>query len=877
MHFLRQSFIAVVIMLTVATGLRAEPLGSSTLPRWLSPAQQAEAVLTVDLPAELTQPGAAPSGFSVLILSLDPDWQPDWRKAAFDLKSLIVTLKTRRQGVEVGLQATPEQADALMAHDFAAYVDAYVFTDAPFIPDGDPTGKLWQITQAEEYQVLEALLSAASIGIDLVLFQSPELTPVHQAFLETIAATQTGSLDLQPEIQGIPQERAHFFFDPATSHYQLAVYSVPGKTRLLSFQLDFPVRATCLFPENAAFDFTQYGQQRSEIRIRQAQPYYFFDLEPTGPTAPAEAIQIFAEKELDPYELVVRNQVFKDAEQQQFHSLIAEEEVNYRYQDPGGRAFDVTFKDTLFQKRGKPIERVRKELYLGGVKWPYDELPDLPLIQPEKIQREPLVIDLDRSYRYFYKGEDVIDGHPTWKVRFEPISEGKFASGTVWLDQETGAHRKLRAIQSGLEPPVIGNEVTAYYDWIEDQGQRYWTQVREESLLIVKLVGLNIAFQLDLTRSDYQFNRDDFDARLAQVRASDALMLQDTHDGLRYLKKKDGDRVVVDQPMTRAKLLLGGVFMDPALDYPLPLVGFNYTDIDFLDRGYQINVLTAGALNTVHLSNSNFLNRGWDLTAGLFLTAIYFGDNVYEGREKRDDLEVERLTEAVNVRLGIPITQFMKFTTRYDLDYLAYRAADDTDERFVIPQDTLEQTARFGLRYDRKRFSMALEMLNTQRSDWETWGLPEDDHPVYDRFRKLELDMAVNKRLKNFQTLTADLRYLKGWDLDRFSQFGFGFYENHVSGFGTSGIGADEAVRVRFGYDVGIKSLFQLTTSLDAARAWLNETGNEATDLMGLGLGVNFVGPWKTFMRVNVGYGLHASIPDEEGEFTGQILFLRMF
>jgi len=329
--------------------------------------------------------------------------------------------------------------------------------------------------------------------------------------------------------------------------------------------------------------------------------------------------------------------------------------------------------------------------------------------------------------------------------------------------------------------------------------------------------------------------------------------------------------------MTSAKLLLGGVFLDPSLDYPLPLAGFNYTDLNFLDKGYQTNVLIAGVLNTAHLSNSDFLGRGWDLTAGLFLTAIYFGDRVYEGRETRDDLEVEKLTEAMNVSLGIPITSFLKLTTRYALDYLAYRTVDDTDERFVIPVDTLEQSARLGLRYDRKRVSVSLELQGTKRGKWEDWGLPEDQNPVHDQFATLQLDLAINERLKNFQNLTVDLRYLKGWNLDRFSQFGFGFYENRVSGFGTSGIGADEAIRLRLGYDVGIKNIFQLTSSLDGARAWLKDTQDEPSDLLGIGLGVNFVGPWKTFMRVKLGYGLYSNVPEEEGEFTGQILFLRMF
>ena len=165
-------------------------------------------------------------------------------------------------------------------------------------------------------------------------------------------------------------------------------------------------------------------------------------------------------KTVDPYELVVKNQVFKDAQAQNFTSLQVDEELNYRYQVPGGIGVDITYYDTIFDRKDMPLERVRNKIYIGGAKWPYKQQPKLPLLQPEKVRRIPLVVDLDKTYAYKYRGEETVRGKRAWKVAFEPTNaEGNYYTGTVWIDQETGAHLKLRVVQAELEAPVIANDV----------------------------------------------------------------------------------------------------------------------------------------------------------------------------------------------------------------------------------------------------------------------------------------------------------------------------------------------------------------------------------------------------------------------------------
>ena len=86
------------------------------------------------------------------------------------------------------------------------------------------------------------------------------------------------------------------------------------------------------------------------------------------------------------------------------------------------------------------------------------------------------------------------------------------------------------------------------------------------------------------------------DANREAALASDATMVRDTDQGLRYLKKeKDGERVVETEFDSSRLFLVGGVFWDESVDFPIPLAGVNYLDFDFNKRGNQLNVFFAGA------------------------------------------------------------------------------------------------------------------------------------------------------------------------------------------------------------------------------------------------------------------------------------------
>lgn len=805
----------------------------------------------------------------------------DWQRAAFQLKQLIVEMRAIRASMKVGLDADDKVVESLMMHDLAAYIDGYLFEDIPSIPDGDPTGKGWFRSDATPMNYVRILSDSGSVGAYVVLLNAMKPEPQYIELLDAINATGAGSIEWPSGVLNLPNEAYQFYFDPGTSTYFLAyVAEESGRTLYVDFKKNIEIDV--VYPRQTKTRATSYGER---LEIETELGPHLIKLKMKEPEFQVENIRVQSTSQVDPYELVVKNQVFKKNQAGIWKTLKAKQDLNYRYQAPTGATVDVTFRDTLLWEKGQPIEHVREKMFFNGVAWPYEDLPELPLIQPEKVQSEPLVLDLDTSYSYEYAGTDSLKGHACWKVKFNPKGEGNYYRGTVWIDQETGAHHKVRAIQSGLEPPVVGHEMTVFYDWVKVNGRSYWLQVREESLQVLNVVGVRIPLQISSERSEFEIDAPEFTSRKIAFYNSDALILRDTDEGFRYLKPgKDGKRIVSDQVFTRQKFVVGGVLYDPGMDYPVPLAGFNYVDLDFLGKGYQTNVFLAGAINDVILSHNNFLGKGWDLSAELFVSALYFSDSVYRNGEEVLTEEVEKLTESFNLTLGIPMGPFFKMEANLATRFIDFKEGDDMEESFVLPSNHFENQAKMDLFFNRGRVSSHLDYRFVKRSDWQAWGFPDDQAPLFDSYRKLEWDSSYSMKLPKFQTLRFSASYLKGWDLDRFSSFGFGFFENHVAGFGTSGIEASQAVRLRAGYQRGVKELFQLGVRFDVARAWQDDLyGVDATadgspvDLMGIGVNVNMIGPWKTVIRVEVGYGLDADLENEAGDVTGQLVFLKLF
>jgi hypothetical protein len=352
---------------------------------------------------------------------------------------------------------------------------------------------------------------------------------------------------------------------------------------------------------------------------------------------------------------------------------------------------------------------------------------------------------------------------------------------------------------------------------------------------------------------------------------------------MRYLVKEEGSeqRVVKEGYDTSKLFMLGGVFYDDALDFPLPLAGVNYFSFDVKGTGRQGNVFFGGALLQANIAQPKVRGSRFDVGADAFALAIGLDDTVW-----RDDREVTSETVKVHpanfeLHLGRPIGSFFRLGATYGAAWLRYGRSDDTARDFVVPSDHVLHSFELDGRYSRAGYRLTVAGSWNRRSTWEPWGTAAfraDPVAGFDPetrdFLRWEARAAKSWYLPRFQRLGLELDYLDGRDLDRFSKYQFGFFgASRVHGFSSERLRAETAYAAHLSYGLGIGELLRLDLVGDAAWATDEASGLERELLGGVGLAGSFMGPWQTVVQIDLG----TPVAGPDDGVVAYIVFLKLF
>ena len=252
---------------------------------------------------------------------------------------------------------------------------------------------------------------------------------------------------------------------------------------------------------------------------------------------------------------------------------------------------------------------VWSDFLINGVKWKYGKIPELPLIQPEKVTQLPLDIHLSNEYRYELVRPTDLLGYRVYEVRFEPPPNAPAGlplyRGTVWIDARTWARVRINMVQLNLSGEVLSNEERVDFVAFSretkaplraaevaktDARSLIWLPASVDAQQVISAAGRASVVQRSTTFENFQLDPPEFETLLAQVSASDARMVRETEAGLRYLEKRDGVRVVKEGFDTAQLFALGGVHHDTGLEYPVvPLGGIDYFNLP-LARSFIVTV-----------------------------------------------------------------------------------------------------------------------------------------------------------------------------------------------------------------------------------------------------------------------------------------------
>ncbi len=614
------------------------------------------------------------------------------------------------------------------------------------------------------------------------------------------------------------------------------------------------------------------------------------------PSIQREEVDVAGVRTVPVEEIVRAHQAYWDFQRDKQPLYIANNQTSLRFSiGTSGDVVESTIRGPQFFSPSTS-DWLWEELYINGVRWKYGRIPELPLIQPEKVTQMPLEIHLSGDYRYQLIRETERDGYQTWEVGFEPPLDAPDSlplyRGRVWIDKRTNARVALSMVQLHLSGDVLSNEETISYapfnrnDWTlltveqsksRDPRELLWLPVRIAAQQTFSVAGRSTPILRSTDFSSFEIEPDHFEERRLEAHASQFRMVRDTERGLRYLEPGEGDERVVQEGIDSSRLfLLGGLQHDDGLEYGvLPLGGVDYFNFDLFDRGIQTNVFFAGVILAANATDPSFMGSRFNVGVDAFALAIPFENSIYRGGEEVEDEAIEAHPFSFSLRAGHPFAEFGKIDASIGMTWVKFGRAETTREDYGIPADTLVLSPALNIRYDRWGYSVATYYEYNTRSDWEPWGVLAEYSDEQKDFDKFGASISKSFHLPNFQRISAGLEWVGGNDLDRFSKYSIDFWgSTRVRGFSSSSVKAEEGWFAHLSYGLVLSDQLRVEAFYDAARLDDEVSGYDGEIFQGVGLAGQTIGPWGTLIRFDVGKSVGDNSQDG---VVASVLFLKLF
>jgi hypothetical protein len=608
----------------------------------------------LDAAVELARLAPAATSYEI-VWAAGGDSAPDARQYAFLLKRAAVAITGLQPESRIFAQPLPPAADWLdlwYGEGVAAYLDGVALAPAgestavllAQLAGLDPGKPVVHEALALDPGSAARLAEQAAAGFAITLFQATAPGAAAAPSAADLAPLKVMANEFRGELQAdtgtVPQGAlaAWSFVRGEDLGLRVVIAVAPSspapaapsasKPLVLSFpdpQLKAPQRIDLASGAATALAEPRRSATATEVRLAKPQPVELLRLE--RPSAAelegvAEVVTVASEREIPVEEILRRLQAFEDSQARRLLRYQAVNATTLRFQAASGtQAIEATFEGEFFFRQGQPFDWAWQSFYVNGVKWRGKEIPELPLIQPEKAAAMPLEILFTKEYRYALRGRETVDGRDCWVVEFEPAVpvEGRnLYRGAVWIDRELWARVRSRAVQLGLQGEVLSNEETMTYAPLDENGaaapwaaSSYFLPLKVVGQQILSVLNTATVVEKEVRLSGVRINGPEFDQRRDEVLASTSTMVRDTDKGFRYLVKDEttGVRTIQEGFDSDRLFLIGGTFYDDSLDYPLPLVGINYLNLDAGGKKRQLNAFFGGVLGILNYADPRLVRQ----------------------------------------------------------------------------------------------------------------------------------------------------------------------------------------------------------------------------------------------------------------------------
>jgi hypothetical protein len=774
---------------------------------------------------------------------------------AFDLKTRLTSLRASSGSTtKLGIAMSSAAMSAILARDVGSYVDFVVWDEsgsvasnpAPWVYGGSLT------------DVGRALKATRAASVDRWLWRVPDDEGVARVVMAGASAAAsllpiglTASADLQMRCGA---RAAAVFVDPGSLDHVAWAEDCRSEDPIVSE------------PPAQMVERLQVSERDALIRLRSSRSDRF-----------AEGVAVTAPRRLTVEEIIARHQAAVARQRAHIDTLVSSGTLTVTFEAPGFPAPVTIGAQTVMLSDRTRTEIEQRQIRVNGIAFGSSRVPRLPLIEPERIASPPLAITLGEKYRYRLAGAESVGGRPCYVVAFEPAASGEtLFRGRAWIAMDDFGLARVSGAQTTLRGPILSSEQTDEFSRVEDG---VWVLSRSDVSQLYQGAGFRTPIHRVLILHDHEINPGDFETRRAAAYRSDSVILRDTPGGYRYLEREkaqetrekgNGKTPEANEEdsgpsagrrreaaaATRIRTMAFGVIVDPNITRPLPFAGLSYVDFDLFKRGGQLNAFFGGTYGQLAFSIPALANGRWQIAGRAFGIASSYNDRAFAGGRELYERAVRQRPAHGSVWLLAPLGTRISLRAGYDLDYTHFARSDQTAADFEVPAAQVVHGLELALEGQRFGWSGTLWWNPARRTGWRTWGRGSDDYEPGDRdFQRFGASavrpIVISPRL----VARGEIAVMAGHDLDRFSRFAFGTFENRLHGYPSALIRYDRGGVIRGALAWSAARLMRVDGFADLAFVRDDGFGRGLTRFAGFGAALEAPAPFGTLAAVEWGYG----------------------
>jgi hypothetical protein len=616
-------------------------------------------------------------------------------------------------------------------------------------------------------------------------------------------------------------------------------------------------------------------------------------------------VEVKSGVELSVEEIIARWQQNREAQKQKLENYMASSFLSFHFEstnlEPG---FDISMQLKQFFSRDGPMELAQKEFYLNGVKFGKNHEFPLPEIEPEKVMTQPLELQLNERYDYKLLGSEQVNGAVCFVIGVEPkvrdeTREEALYSGKIWIDGTTFREVKQSLSQRGVKSNVLVNVETQNFELVRDDKGNQFNLLRSISAQqLLNAAGRDFVLQRTVQFSDYVINIANFSAALEGEHSSDDPMFRDTDAGLRPLRKKNGERVLVDQSAKNIKSFVGGLMYGGTFNFPIPFLGTSTVDFDFHHTGAQLSTFFAGPILVSDLSKQ--YRPKFRVALDLALTGVPGQNRIYSNNIELLQGEIWTWEQTTGIRASWQASTHLSVTASNYFSYDNFLRTSQAAEQYELPRNGLNVLPGLEIKYNLNGYVFDAHATRGERIGWRPFGCaslapspagcgaspsssanppPQNTLLIQqpqNAFTLYDADLNKDYYIRKFTKGGWDLSYWGGDQLDRFSRYFPSFLSSprlHGIPPGTDSFDAIAMANVHYGFNV--MDLVKVDGMYAYARARNQEESLQFRKFDGLEVNVNTPAPWGTLLQGTVSYALDGNIERYNSRWAVYILIFK--